>query len=459
MKRILVLLVLIAILLPINADEPDYFSIAESITADELQELIDDGFDVNALLPNGSSPLVVAALESSYDVISTLLDNGADINAIRVPELSPLMALVVRDVPLSAEEMKDFIGRVSDIDAEGEYGLTALYWAVIYDNLEAVSLLVRGGADVNKKSYYGFTPIWFAQSSECIDILAEAGADVNVTFEDWEGKYSVLTESLHPKFLDMDISYDKAKALVIAGADVNFIDPDGMTPFGYALKNDADQELIDLMIEHGASAEYLNEELLDKLTGDVFINRLDYDTLDYLAYIRYPLDIRDDEGMSLLMHSVMYPFPDAGIVSRLLEMGANPNARTLDGVTPLMLAAAYCPDTEIVEILINAGADVNARTEELVTPLMASVANKNEGVVDFLIKAGADINAQNEDGDTALFFAADEAVNPAVIDILLKAGADATIENERGRKAFESASEYSDVYGTPAFWRLVDASF
>ena len=93
------------------------------------------------------------------------------------------------------------------------------------------------------------------------------------------------------------------------------------------------------------------------------------------------------------------------------------------------------------------------------TPLMASVVNKNARVVELIINAGADIDAQDDDGDTALFYAAAGAVNPAVIDVLLEAGADATIENERGKKAFESAGEYSDAYRTPAFWRLVDASF
>ena len=455
MRRILVLLVLIAIMLPINADEPDYFSIAESITADEIQELIDDGFDVNAVLPNGYLPLELATLYSSYDVISTLLDNGADINASGFDGNGTLFALIYRKAPISLDEAKELLGKVSDVDVENSYGYTPLFYAVGNNNLDAVSLLVEFGADVNRKSASGYAPILYATTPECITMLTEAGADPNVTVEYEDGEYSLLSLYIS----DYSTEHELAKALIEAGADVNFMDSYGTTPFSLALEGDAEMEFIDLMLEHGASAEYLNEELLEKLVGDVFGNPIDSDTLAYLDYVGYPLDMRDDEGMSLLMHSVVYSFPDVDIVSKLLEMGANPNARTLEGVTPLMLAAAYCSDTEIMEILINAGADVNARTEELATPLMASAANKNEDVVDFLIKAGADINAQDEDGNTALFYAADEAVNPAVIDVLLEAGADATIVNERGRKAFESAGEYSDVYRTPAFWRLVDASF
>lgn len=455
MRRILVLLALIAILFPINADEPDYLSIAESITADELQQLIDDGFDVNAALPNEYLPLELAFLYSSYDVITTLLENGADINASDFNGNGIFVALIFRKAPISIDEARELLGKISDVDVVNSYGYTPLFYAVGNNNLNAVSLLIEFGADVNRKEASGYPPILYATTPECITMLTEAGADPNATVEYEDGEYSLLSLYIS----DYSTEHELAKALIEAGADVNFMDSYGTTPFSLALEGDAEMEFIDLMLEHGASAEYLNEELLEKLVGDVFSNPIDSDTLAYLDYVGYPLDMRDDEGMSLLMHSIVYSFPDVDIVSKLLEMGANPNARTLEGVTPLMLAAAYCSDTEIMEILINAGADVNARTEELATPLMASAANKNEDVVDFLIKAGADINAQDEDGNTALFYAADEAVNPAVIDVLLEAGADATIVNERGRKAFESAGEYSDIYRTPAFWRLVDASF
>ena len=456
MKRILVLLMLIAILLPINAEEPDYFSIAESMTAEELQHLIDNGLDVNAALPNGYTPLELAALYSPYDVIITLLDNGADINASDSNGNGVIIALIFREAPISLDEARELLGKISDVDTVNSQGFTPLFYAVANNNLDAVSLLIEFGADVNVKSAYGDVPLWYANTPECVTMLIEAGADPNSTVEYVDGEYSLLCRYIS----EYSIEYEMAKALIEAGADVNFMEPDGMTPFSYALEGDAEKEFIDFMIEHGASAEYLNDELLRKLAGDVFSNPIDSDTLDYLASLKFPVDIRDNEGRSLLMSFLEYEeYPDSDIVSRLLEMGANPNARDLDGNTPLMIAAADCRNNQIIELLLDTGSDVNARNEDLMTPLMAAVVNKNARVVELIINAGADINAQDEDGNTALFYAAESAVNPAVIDVLLEAGADATIVNERGRKAFESASEYSDVYRTPAFWRLVDASF
>ncbi len=456
MRRILVLLVLIVSLLPINADEPDYFSIAESITADELQELIDDGFDVNATLPNGFLPLELASRYSSYDVISTLLENGADINASSTFGNGVLISLVLRESPISLDKARDLLEKVSDIDTEDSLGFTPLFYAVSSDNQEAVSLLIEYGADVNKKSALGRTPIWYANTPSCVTMLIKAGADPNVIVEYVEGEFSLLNRYISRS----SISYAMAETLIKAGADVNYMDPYGMTPFGYALAGNAKRNFIDIMIENGASAEYLDEELLRKLIGDVLSKPFDSDTLDYLASLKFPVDIRDDSGRSLLMNFLMYEeYPDAYIVSRLLEMGANPNARDLYGNTPLMTAVADCQNIRIIELLLNAGADVNARNENLMTPLMFAVGNRNAKVAELLINAGADLNAQDEDGNTALFHAAADAENPFVIDILLDAGTDATIGNKRGQKAFEKVNEYSGAYRTPSFWRLVDASF
>lgn len=459
MKRIFLVLILFVLLLPIYADEIDYFGLAKTMTADKLQLLIDDGLDVNAMLPNGLLPLELACLLSPYDVICTLLDNGADINASGVNKNGVLIALVCREVPMSVDQAKEMLRRVTDINAENIYGLTALCYAASRNNLKAVSLLIEFGADVNRITTSGYTPIWFANTIECMTLLIDAGADVNSVFEGEQGEYSLLGNVIYPSN-DGTIPYEIAETLIKAGAEVNFLEPDGMTPFGYALEFGADQEFIDLMIRHGASAEYLNEKLLETLVGNVFSKPIDSATLDYLSYVKYPVDSRDNNGLTLLMHYLEYnEHPDIDTVARLLKMGANPNARDLYGDTPLLIAVADCQNVEIIKLLLNAGADVNARNEDLMTPLMASVSNKNAEVVSLMIKAGADINAQDKYEDSALHYASVDAVNPTVIDVLLNAGADATIVNDNGRKAFESANEYSDIYRTPAFWRLVDVSF
>ena len=80
----------------------------------------------------------------------------------------------------------------------------------------------------------------------------------------------------------------------------------------------------------------------------------------------------------------------------LLEAGADPNARTEYGYTPLHSARL------VKTALLGAGADLNARTEYGYTPLHS--ARTGEAVT-ALLGAGADLNARTESGHTPLHLA------------------------------------------------------
>ncbi len=130
----------------------------------------------------------------------------------------------------------------------------------------------------------------------------------------------------------------------------------------------------------------------------------------------------------------------AKTVAQLLNAGADPNARDIDGRTPLMLASAHIKGS-VVRLLLDAGADVNAalpvisetdteRAEEedvddddleleleceagepstaLAMALYAGYDIDEEPVVDVveqLLNAGANVSATDELGHTPLMFA------------------------------------------------------
>ena len=128
---------------------------------------------------------------------------------------------------------------------------------------------------------------------------------------------------------------------------------------------------------------------------------------------------------------------DAGALSRLLDRGAQSNARDETGRTALS-AAIEGGHTALVPHLIDLGADVNLTTGEGWSPLMLAARHGQPDVVRELLATGADPQAQNASGWTPLL-AAIEGGNEEVVLTLLEETAGDT----------RHASFPDDVQGLP----------
>lgn len=91
----------------------------------------------------------------------------------------------------------------------------------------------------------------------------------------------------------------------------------------------------------------------------------------------------------------------ARIVQRLLELGADVNARDWWGVTPL-IAAAGAGQVAIVSLLVQKGADVNVVPEKAPTALIAAIQQGSLKTVDLLLAAKAQIDLSDGVGQTPL---------------------------------------------------------
>jgi|GEM_PF-4202205 len=91
-------------------------------------------------------------------------------------------------------------------------------------------------------------------------------------------------------------------------------------------------------------------------------------------------------------------------LTRLLEKGADANAKNNRGITALMYAAWY-DHPESCALLVENGADVNAADTHGQTALMYAAQGGETRTCMVLIEKGADINAKDEDGKTPLMWA------------------------------------------------------
>jgi TPR repeat protein len=105
-----------------------------------------------------------------------------------------------------------------------------------------------------------------------------------------------------------------------------------------------------------------------------------------------------------------------------------------------MFAAVEKNDPQAIIGAVLAGADVNARSQDGYTPLMYAVAKGNPEVVREIMSGGADINIQSSTGWTALMFAAKD--KPELLELLLGANPDLGLKNNVGQTAYDIAEMF-----------------
>ena len=143
------------------------------------------------------------------------------------------------------------------------------------------------------------------------------------------------------------------------------------------------------------------------------------------------------------------------VVEQLLDVGADPNARTQvvinllgseKGATALSVAASCCPRNQVYEIvtrLLRAGADPNSPNQNGVTPLMFAVGFHNLEGVRALISCAGGLDLErgmNINNATALGIAAFMSTAD-IVEALIEAGANvAHIEGGGGTKLTDACS-------------------
>jgi len=98
---------------------------------------------------------------------------------------------------------------------------------------------------------------------------------------------------------------------------------------------------------------------------------------------------------------------NAAKVSKLLRRGANPNARSEHGFTPLHFATAM-GHADVARLLLEHGANVNAKSKDGWTPLHLAAYWRRAEVARLLLEHGADPRIGNNDGVTPLDVAREE---------------------------------------------------
>lgn len=146
------------------------------------------------------------------------------------------------------------------------------------------------------------------------------------------------------------------------------------------------------------------------------------DTSEYLPYLYsgsldYNLMIAASKGYS-------------SEIIRLIEKGAEINASTLDGATPLIFAVVN-NKIDAVKTLLSFKPELNNMTTDSETPLLLAVKARYFEVSEALIRAGADLNLADYHKATPLHYASVYGY-PEMVDLLLYYNASTDEKTEEG---------------------------
>lgn len=129
------------------------------------------------------------------------------------------------------------------------------------------------------------------------------------------------------------------------------------------------------------------------------------------------------------------------IVRMLLAGGADPNAASLRGTTPLITAAFQGHDAVVEALLRTPAIDVCARDAKGMDALMCAAGNGREAVVRMLLAhTASNIDATNHHGTTPLIAAAQKGFH-CVARVLLEHGADPSIRTPSGWGPVHAAAQ------------------
>lgn len=386
---------------------------------DLARALLKGGAEVRAANRYGVTPLALAAVNGSPAMVELLLKAGADPNAASGEGETVLMAAARTGRP---ETLKLLLSHGADPNAaEREFGETALMWAAGHDHADAIRVLVPGGANPDARSAAitlpaakvdfsfavatalprgGMTALMYAARQgqiHAVTALAEMGANLNLA--DPEGCTALVIAIMNAHF-------DVAARLVEKGADPNIGDAAGMAALYAAvdMKNPASltnrpavrpsgrlsaADLVDVLLAHGADPNIaLRAPLLMRQhnTGDAALGA----------------------GATPLMRAAKAL--ELGIMTALLDRGADPSRALANGTTTLAVALTgrgsrtLTPDTpmyQAVRLLLDRGADVNAAGANGATLLHQSV-DRGEAFVRLLVEKGAKVDLKDGTGRTPL---------------------------------------------------------
>eukprot|EP00752_Nemacystus_decipiens_P007980 g7129.t1 len=255
-------------------------------------------------------------------------------------------------------------------------GNTPLICAADLGRTSMVKMLLAAGADTSQRAHDGRNALHTAARSGEVEIVSELlneGVDMNVCDETRATPLLSAVkaaESSAAKPLLPAKALKAAEALLVAGADIRKRDLSGRSALDWAATN-ANADMLKLLLRHGAEAndcDLLGRTALHRVAvSDASIADTE-DAIKALINGGADTEFPNEQGCTPLSDATRRF--DCKNMRALLLNGAKPNARGLNGNTPLHEACMrrFGNLETVVDLLLRWGADEKARNDDELLP-------------------------------------------------------------------------------------------
>lgn len=314
-----------------------------------------------------------------------------------------------------------------EISTKDTEGLSLLHIAVLEDEPQIITFLIKMGADKEERDPNGRTPLCAAVAENCFaaaKALAEQDAYVFAANAEGKTAFQIAAEKKHTE-------------AILNPLTVMQKDSRGKSPLHHAVES-RDEAVVQTILK-----------------------------------IEKPCQDKDTEGQTPL--SIAYKYPKekaaAAIAAALLRAGIKPLQNTFapfetavlkrnymlrfgEGETILHLMAAE-GHTGFVLFLIDEGVPLNAKNASHATPLHTAVQHGHVDTTEVLLKAGSAVNVRTNLGNTVLHLCMPSASSEVLVDLLIAHQADPKIQDVYGETPLHTAVRTNQK--PPVLKKLIEA--
>ncbi|KAK3095964.1 hypothetical protein FSP39_021368 [Pinctada imbricata] len=347
---------------------------------EKLTSLLDNGANPNEFyqdMANISSKhiLHICASKGHVNCARLLVDHGARILSRDNWRMTPLMYAAISNCHQIIEYFMSICPETAE--AGDNFGKKPLHYALEYDSVDSVRVLLNHGADVNCITEHGLTPLMALCSTRdpehrelLIELLLDAGAELEL--REFGSQRTAL------QYAAMKRNTKDVEALLHRGADPNTLDAVGKSP------------VTNLLFENIKSSQRGQDIYADVIAITLILLQSGAD-----------IDLNITNNSNPLF--VASYLKSNQIVKFLLDNGADPDVKDLRGRSPLLVAINQ-KDIDTVRVLISGNCNLYLRGNSLtystdndtilndVDSFEMAVAFRQWEIVNLLVLAGYNLS-------------------------------------------------------------------